>query len=116
MSFDVKNYLYHGLNSSVVSDNDTLLRILDSGYIYTRDSLKQYSDYEYYAKFEQKHSANWNGDNAVSVACHPNDKEFIKKYRVFEGDDEIVDDAYKGFIQGSISLVLDKSLLDEFEI
>lgn len=112
MNINVHDYLYHG-----ITDFDyikTLDSILSSGYIYTRDSLKKYLNNFEYQKFEDRHCANWNGKDAISIACHPNDTQFIHKYNLKQNSSE---SAYEEFIyDANISLVLNKSLLNSFQI
>lgn len=112
MIIDVKNCLFHGIDYSV-DGYESLTNIFKSRYIYTRESLKKYlGDYRY-QKFQQKHSSNWNGKDAISIACHPSNAKLIDKYNLKRDND---DNAYEEYISGNIALVLDKSLLDEFEV
>lgn len=112
MCFHLQDYLYHGITD--LNWLQTLNSIFNSGYIYTRESLKKYLDAFQYQVFEDCHTANWNGKNSISIACHPDDMECIHKYNLKQNSSE---SAYQDFIYDSyISLVLDKSLLDVFEI
>ena len=109
---DVQNYLYHGLTNS-----KDLEKILCSGYIMTRDSLNHYLSPSEFKRFEEKHSQNWNGRNAVSIACHPKNVELIKKYNitlpspVFKDEDN----AYREYILPNLTLILNPTLLEDFE-
>lgn len=112
MKLKMKNYLYHGLNYDTCSQQ-SLKSILKSGYIYTRNSFKQYLTKYEYSDFLRNHTANWNGDDAVSLACHPNNRVVLDNYNL-ENDHH--DNAFDEFINGTISLVLDTSLLECFDI
>ena len=109
---DIQNYLYHG-----VANSKDLEKILYSGYIMTRNSLRQYLSPSEFKIFEKEHAPNWNGQDAVSIACHPKNVELIKKYNitfpspVFKDDDN----AYKEYILPNLTLILDPTLLEDFE-
>lgn len=112
MRVNIECYLFHGLgyNSNQI---ETLTEIFESGYIYTRNSLQKYlGDYKY-QKFENEHPANWNGLDAVSVTCHPSNTSLIETYNLKKDNH---DNAYEEHIPCGISLVLEPSLLDEYEI
>ncbi len=112
MKLEMNNYLYHGLNYDICAQ-ETLEKILKSGYIYTRNSLKKYLTNYYYSHFLRNHTANWNGEDSVSLACHPNNRVVVDNYNL-ERDHH--DNAFDEFINGTISLVLDTSLLECYDI
>ena len=62
--------------------------------------------------FQKYHSANWNGVNAISISCHPNNIQLINKYNLNKSNDN----AFKEFIYPNVSLVLDESLIENFEL
>ena len=110
---EIEKYLYHGLNYSH-NDIETLEKIFSSGYIMTRDSLKEYLSFSEMSKFLTSHKANWNGLDAVSIACHPKNLELIEKYNITKPSPP-GDNAYEEFIFGSTTLILDPSLLEDFK-
>lgn len=108
---DIQKYLYHGINS-----ND-LESILKSGYIMTRNSLRQYLFPSDWIEFERLHEANWNGEDAVSITCHPDNLELIEKYNIIKSTSNYhYDNAYITYILTNTSLVLDPIILEHFQI
>lgn len=108
MMKDIQKYLYHGIGNS-----KDLEKILHSGYIMTRNSLRQYLSPSEFKIFEEEHGPNWNGQDAVSIACHPKNIELIKKYNI-KSDLKDYDNAYLEYILHRTTLILDPILLEEF--
>ena len=111
MKLEMRNYLYHGLNYDICAQQ-TLERIFESGYIYTRNSLKKYLTEYDYIQFSKYHTANWNGEDAVSLACHPSNRSVVNNYNL---EKDHYDNAFDEFIKGTLSLVLDASLIECFK-
>lgn len=110
MKLNLTDYLYHGL---LYSSKETLEKIFNSGYLMTRNSLEKYlGEFEYKA-FLKTHSPNWNGLDAVSLSCHPEDKELIEKYNLKPDN---YDNAYESYIIGNICLFIDKQILERFQV
>ncbi len=116
MKLNLTDYLYHGIN--YVDDvNGTIDNIISSGYILTRNSLKSYLDEVEYKRFLEDHGANWNGIDAVSISCHPDDKETIDQYQLLSAHDVDFDNAYKEYVRASSkALLLDKRLLEHYKL
>ncbi len=113
MKLNLTDYLYHGINY-VDNVNETIDSIISSGYILTRNSLAVYLGDTEYRNFLKNHSANWNGIDAVSLSCHPDDEETIKSYQVLTTD---YDSAYKEYIRSASKvLLLDKKLLEYYKL
>lgn len=123
---DAKNCLYFGIkpyrgDNVYYSDDDTctevsLKYILLSGFIMTRNSLKEkkiISKRDYITLCQRMD--NWQGDDAVSIACHPSNNDVWAKYSGgFIVDD---DDAYQSFAcTRNPVLLLNPSLLSELQL
>lgn len=118
MALEMKNYLYHGLNYCN-NGYKTLKEIFDSGYILTRKSLKQYLEPSEYQRFARLHKTNWNGMDAVSVSCHPENMDIINKYNLTINHSDSYNDfnnSYKEMVRGKLALILDPILLEDFEL
>ena len=79
---NIQEYLYHGLKYNIRNSIDTLEMILKSGYIMTRNSLREYLSEIDWLLFLKEHPPNWNEQDSVSLACHPNNIELIEKYNI----------------------------------
>lgn len=110
---NIEEYLYHGLKYNIRNSIDTLEMILKSGYIMTRNSLREYLSEIDWLLFLKEHPPNWNEQDSVSIACHPNNIELIEKYNINLPYAKH-DNAYYEYTNTKIILLLDPIILKKY--
>ena len=124
---DLNQYLFHGLepwssffnNKKTIDSIEILQKILNTGFIASRNILKNILSEEEYRLLDMGRGMNWNKDNYVSIVptIHP---EIEGIHSVLEDFDYLQEDfdglAYNFYVKKFPSIVLDSKLLQELQV